>query len=58
MLNVLHFIFHSFWTWLGTLILLLPLSRISIIRVTHSQRTNSPNDDHSVNDDHSTNEVE
>lgn len=47
MLEVLKFIFHSFWTWLGTLLLVAVLSRFSLVRIRLSQRVNSPEDDHS-----------
>lgn len=48
MIDILHFIFSSFWTWLGTLLLVIAASRFSIIRINHeqNQKINSPSDDH------------
>lgn len=48
MLSVMHYIFSSFWIWLGTLLLVLAISRLSLFNWHIHQNINSPTDDHSV----------
>lgn len=51
-MQLIQFVFGNFWHWLGSLLLVLAASRLTLVRVHTHSKVNSPTDDHSTNDNH------